>query len=167
MKKKHRACLPARQGFSLIEVVVYLALIAVVGVVIVESVFTVYKSYARLRVERRVMLNGDAAMETIIRSVREATSTDSAGSVFGTNPGILSAGGKIFSVNSSNGALQIDDGSGNADITTDASITNLVFYRQATTTSEIIKIEMTLSAGQGSFNKTRNFFGSAVLRGKY
>ncbi|OGF70747.1 hypothetical protein A3C73_03200 [Candidatus Giovannonibacteria bacterium RIFCSPHIGHO2_02_FULL_44_11] len=167
MMKKNRACLPARQGFSLIEVVVYLALIAVVGVVTVESVFAVYKSYARLRVERRIMLNGDTAMETIIRSVREATSTDAAGSVFGTNPGVLKIGGKTFSINSSDGALQVDDGLGNADITIDAAVTNLVFYRQATTTSEIIKIEMTLSAGQGSFNKTRNFFGSAVLRGKY
>lgn len=154
-------------GFSLLEVVVYLGLVAMIGLVTVESVFTVYKAFARTRVERRLNLNGDTAMETLIRNIREATSTDVAVSVFGTNPGILRAGGKTFSVNGADSALQIDDGSGNTDITTDVSLTNLVFYRQASTTSEIIKIEMTLSAGQGSFTETKNFFGSAVLRGKY
>lgn len=156
-----------KKGFSLLEAIVYLALIGIVGVVAVESVFTVYKAFARTRIERRITLNGDTSLETIIRSIRDATSTDVVTSVFGANPGVLRIGRKTFSRNSSNNALQVDEGAGNTDITTDASVTSLVFYREATTTSEIIKIEMTVSAGQGSLAKSRNFFGSAVLRGKY
>jgi type II secretory pathway pseudopilin PulG len=156
-----------KRGYSILEVVVYLALIVIIGLVAVESVFAVYKAFARTRIERKLSLNGDTAIETILRSIREATSTDIGTSVFGSSPGVLDLGEKSFSRNAGNNALQVDYGSGNSDITTDASITNLIFYRQATTSSEIIKIEITLSAGQGSFNKTKNFYGSAVLRGKY
>lgn len=156
-----------KKGFSLLEVVVYLALLGLVGVTVIESTLSVYKVYVRTRVERRLNLNGDIAIETMVRSIREATSTDLGVSVFGSNPGTLRVGGKTFSRNISNNTLQVDDGSGAVDITSDAGITSLIFYRDATTTSEIIKIEMAISAGQGSFIKTENFFGGVVLRGKY
>ncbi len=156
-----------KKGYSLLEVVVYLALFALVGVAAVEATFSVYKAYGRTRVERKLNLNGDIAMETLIRSIRDATSTDMSVSMFGASPGTLSVGGKTFSVNGASNDLQINDDSGTANITSDASVINFVLYRDATTTSEVIKVELTLSAGQGSFTKTKNFYGSAVLRGKY
>ena len=162
---KYKEGLPAgRQAFSLLEAVIYIAILSLIAVVVIESVFSLYRAYGRTRVERRLSLNGDAAIERIVRELREAASTDPAGSSFGVSPGVLSAGGKIFSLAGVGGPLQI----GSEEITSDVDVTSLYFYRQSTSTpSEIIKIEITLSAGEGSFLKTKNFYGSALLRKKY
>ncbi len=151
----------------MLEVVVYLALLGLIGVATISSMLSVYNAYGRTRVERKLNLNGDIAIETMVRGIREATSTDIGASTFGVSPGVLKMGEKTFSINGASDALQVDDGFGAQAITSDASVTSLIFYRDATTTSEIIKIELALSAGRGSFNKTKNFFGGAVLRGKY
>ena len=145
------------------EALVYMAILAVVSAVVVESVLFIYKAFGRTRIERRLNLNGDIAIETMIREIRASSNTDPGSSLFGANPGVLKVGAKTFSVSGAS-ALQ-EDG---ADITSDVSVNNLIFYRQATSTlSEIIKIELTLSAGEGQFLKTKNFYGSAVLRGAY
>ena len=158
-----------KRGYSLLEVVIYIAILAVVSVVVIESVLSVYKAFGRLRVDRRINLNGDTAIETMVREIRSATTTDLSVSVFGFSPGILKVGGRTFSLAGADGLLQAQDSSGPAqDITSDVDVTSLFFYRETNVApSEIIKIELTLSAGDGSFNKTKNFYGSAVLRGKY
>ena len=158
-----------KSGYSLLEAVIYIAILSVIAIVVVESVFVLYRAYGGSRVERRLNLNGDYAIERIIREVRQATSTDPAGSSFGASPGVLSVGGKTFSLAGPNGPLQAEEQGGVAEaITSDVDVTSLYFYRQSTSTpSEIIKVEITLSAGEGSFSKTKNFYGSTVLRRKY
>ena len=167
---KQKEGLPAgRQGYSLLEAVIYIAILSVVAVIVVESVFSLYRAYGRSRVDRRINLNGDYAIERIIREIREATSTDPASSSFGISPGILAAGGKTFSLAGANGPLQVAEQNGSVEaITSDVDVMSLYFYRQtsATAPSEIIKVEIILSAGEGSFTKTRSFYGRAVLRKK-
>lgn len=166
--KTKKSIAAGKRGYSLLEAVIYVAILSVVVVIVIESVFALYRAYGRSRVERRLNLNGDAAIERMVRELRSATSTDVGASTFGANPGVLSAGGKIFSLAAPAGPLQVSEQGGPQEaITSEVEVNSLYFYRQATSTSEIIKIELTLSAGDGSFIKTKNFYGSAVLRNRY
>ena len=140
------------RGYTLLETVVYVGILAVIAVLVLGSVLSIYQGFGKVRVERNLALNGDIAMETMLRSIRSATSTDTSVSVFGVHRGVLKIGGTKFSPQ---------------DLILGVDITNLIFYRAVSTNSEIIKIEMTLRAGNGIFQKSRNFYGSAVLRGIY
>lgn len=153
------------KGYTLLEIVIYVGILAVIAVMALGSILSVYKAFGKTKVERKLALNGDVAMERMLRDIRSATSTDIAASVFKTHPGILKIGGTQFSL--SGQVLQVAVSGQAADLTSDVDVSNLVFYRTVSANSEIIKIEMTLRAGTGIFQKSKNFYGSAVLRGIY
>lgn len=155
-------------GYSLLEVLVYLSILAVMTIFVVDSTLSIYRAFLNIRVERQLSINGDVVIETVVRSIRAATSTDVASSVFGTNPGVLRLGAKTFSL--SGETLQMLEGGGPAKkLTSGVRVRSLVFYRSlaTTTNSELIKIELGLEGGTGVFMKSKNFFASSVLRGTY
>lgn len=155
-----------RPGYAILETVVYVGILAVIAVLALGAILSVYQSFAKTQIERKLALSGDVAMETMLKELRSATTTSPA-SVFGANPGVLQLGPKRFSV--AGGALQVKDGAGSpVNLTaSDVTVSSLIFYKTASANSEMIKIEMALQAGSGKFLKTKNFYGSAVLRGNY
>ncbi|MBI2610232.1 hypothetical protein HYW53_03645 [Candidatus Giovannonibacteria bacterium] len=156
-------------GYSLFELVVYSGILAIIAVLAVGSLLSIYKVYLRTSVERSLSAEGDVALETMVREIRAANVTDTGVSVFGASPGILKVGDKKFSLSS--GTLQVQNGANPPDdLTADTRVTNLKFYRMISSgaiNSEIIKVEFTLEAGSGAYLRTKNFYGSAVLRGMY
>ena len=148
------------------ETVIYVGILAVIAVLALGSILSVYKAFGKTKIERKLALNGDIAVERMVRSVRSATSTDTSVSVFGIHPGILKIGETKFSLLGS--VLQVtENGEAPQDLTSDVNVSSLVFYRTVSANSEIIKIELALQAGTGIFQKSKNFYGSAVLRGAY
>lgn len=141
-----------KNGYTLLETVVYIAILAVIAVMALGSIFSIYRALGQTLVERKLILNGDVALETMIREIRAASSVDPS-SVLGTHPGTLKVGSKTFSPSNFT--------------TSDVSVTNLIFYATSTANSAIVKIELSLQAGSGVFQKTKNFYGSAVMRGAY
>ena len=139
-------------GYTLLETVVYIAILALIAVMALGSIFSIYRALSQTLVERKLTLNGDIALETMIREIRAASSVDPS-SVLGTNPGTLKIGSKTFSPSNFT--------------TSDVGVTNLIFYASSTANSAIVKIELSLQAGGGVFQKTKNFYGSAVMRGAY
>lgn len=151
----------------MIELLVYIALIGTMLIVGTASVLSVYRTFGVLRVERSISLNGDAAMGTMLRDVRAATSTSVSSSVLGTHPGELRMNAIKFSLVGSQLVRQ-DSSNPQQDVTgNDVRITNLVFYRAESAVSELVTINMTIEAGSGSFAKSVPFAGSVVLRGSY
>lgn len=74
-------------GYSLLELVVYVALFAVISVVLVRSLLTVMKTYARAQAYRQLQNNGELVMERIIREVRDAESIT--GGTYNSSPGAI------------------------------------------------------------------------------
>ncbi len=153
------------------EVVIYVSSLALIAVLVIGSILSVYKAFLKTKVERRVAADGDIAMETMVRSIRSSTSVDAAASTFGVSPGVLKLNSIKFYIAAN--TLEVQYGANTAqDLTSpDAKVTSLIFYRDfssgAGISSDIIKIEMTLQSGTGQFLKSKNFYGSAVLRGEY
>lgn len=155
-----------KRGYTLLETVVYVSILAVIVVLVLSAILNVYRAYTKTLIERNIATNGDIAMERLIRELRAATSATGA-SVFGSHPGILKLStNKTFSLSGS--VLQISDGIASENLTSgDVSITNLVFYQSTSPNSTLVKIELTVAAGSGIYLKNRKFYGSAVMRGAY
>jgi hypothetical protein len=155
------------QGYSLIETVVYVGLITTMLVVSITSVTSVYRTFGSLKTERKISLNGDFAMETMIRDIRLATSTVSAGSVFGQSSGALRIGTTTYSLVGTSIERQIDGNSSTAITGSGVRVTSLIFYHATSAISEIVSIQMHIEAGSGVYARSKKYFGSAVLRGAY
>lgn len=156
-----------KNGYTLLETVVYVSILAVIAVLALESIVTMYRAYGKTKVERKIATNGEVAIERMVREIRSATSTKT-NSVFKTHPGTLALStDETFTFN--NGILQVQEGAGSADNLTsdDVSISNLIFYASTSPNSTLIKIEMTVEAGAGILLKSRKFYGSAVMRRSY
>ena len=158
-----------KRGYTILELLIYTALLALLLAVSSASAISLYRFFGVTRIERQIALEGDTAMEIIIRDIRNATSTN-VSSVFGSHPGTLVVGDvRLFL---SGATLQRSVGAGAADdLTAQTRATNfLVYYATSTSFSnnaEIITVRVTLEAGRGFAERSRNFFGSAVVRGSY
>ena len=156
------------RGFSFIEAVIYVSLLAAMAVLVVGSILSIYRIFIKTKVERSLNINADVALESMIREIRLATSTTISGSAFGSHPGSLRLNAKKFSLSGT--ILELSDSEGAPQsLTGDARITNLVFYPVTATSTNVkmIKIEMTLESGSGKFLISKNYNGAAVLRGSY
>lgn len=169
-----------KQGFSLIETIVYISILGILFVVMFNTAIVVTNAFGKSRVIRAIDIQGGAILERILREVRLADSVDVGGSILGVNPGklklntVLSAANptatiREFELQTSTGDVMIKEGTGEAiPLTLGIITTRLVFYSiVASTTSEAVRIEMTFEAGLGRSYSSKDFYGTAVLRGSY
>jgi Tfp pilus assembly protein PilV len=76
-------------GFSLIEVLVYLAVTVIVTSAFVTAYLTLDTTILRNTTERDMAHAASVALERMVRDIRDASSIDSATSTLLTSPGIL------------------------------------------------------------------------------
>ncbi|MBI2023975.1 type II secretion system protein [Candidatus Giovannonibacteria bacterium] len=159
-----------KRGFTLVEAILYIAILGILGVSVVNLILTSSATVRQIRSERRIASVGEAAMENLVREIRQASDVLDASSVFSSNPGILSLRTVSFPGSSTvitrtfslgSGRLQKQDDLGSPEYITppEASISQLVFWHSATSTSDLISFQLTVDS--------KNFYGSAVLRSKY
>jgi type II secretory pathway pseudopilin PulG len=164
------------KGFSLPEMIIYVALLALMFLAIMNAVLGMGKGVAVLGAAR--MLNNSAlsSMERMVREIRQASSVDQGQSTFNANPGKLvlnttDSGGNSttveFSVSST--TLIVKQGGITLGPLTIGSTTvdSLIFRSIATSTSQAVRVEMTLTSQGISQSKTGTFYSTAVLRGSY
>ncbi len=165
-------------GVSLLEAVLYVALLGLVLVMIVNVLLILSRGRASLVASKNINNSAITTMERLTREIREAAEIKEAvgESVFNTNPGELwlespdttgiatttrfyLSGGKLFiSKNGSTlGALTVNG----------TTVAGLVFRKIDTSTSTAIKVELQLRSGSGAASHTENFYTTTVLRGSY
>lgn len=162
------------RGFSLIEMLVYLAVIAVMLAVIVTTLTSFSGAYHSFVLDRRIHAAAGAALERMVREVRGGTSIDVATSTLGAHPGTLTINTvndtgdpvtRTFAVNA--GVLELsEDGVLRGPLTSsNVAITNLVFRHLDNGVSEGVRIELTVQASRKSTVREANFYAFTVLRG--
>jgi len=165
-----------KNGYSVVEILVYLAIFAALSILVINSFIVVLGSFSATRTNRDLLESGSTAMERISREIRQAESIDVVNSVFNSSPGAL----QLNSTNSDgtptiiefrivNGALNLyqDDVLMGSLLGQNISATSLVFRRITTTNGEAVKIELTLQDTVGKLNKLENFYNTIILRGAY
>lgn len=170
-----QAFAPRRSGFTLVEIIVYIAILGVLSVVAVNTLLLIHRSLADIRVKR--MLNETAAvvMERTVRVIRDAKAVNVGASTFDASPGVLSLTGSetpalTYTFFRTSGTLNLVIGSASPEALTPpgVTVTSLIFrHITASTTSHAIRVEVTLAASSGRATTTQNFYDTAVLRNSY
>jgi len=82
------------RGLSLIEIVVYIAILSLLSVVVVGILLSLSGVYAELVITKRMNTSAAAALDRMAREVRSAMSVDTASSTLGASPGLLVLSGE-------------------------------------------------------------------------
>lgn len=163
-----------RSGFTLVEMIIYIAFFATLSVLALDSTLLVMKSFYNIRLSQNINQSATVGLERMSREIRNAYEIDTINSTFGTTPGRLTLKTKDstgvnttieFYVSGSQLAIKeggVDKGS---LMTKNAVLTNLVFRQIANPNSRAVKIEMTIRDTRGVLQKDVNFYDTIVLRG--
>lgn len=163
-----------KSGFTLVEMIIYIAFFAVLSVLAIEALMVVMKSFYTLRLTQNINQSATTALERMSREIRNAYDIDTAGSTFNTNPGHLTLRTKdAFGANTTMefyvSGNQIGIKEGGVDkgflVAKSTTVTNLVFRQITTTNSKAVKIEMSLHDMHGVLTRDAVFYDTILLRG--
>lgn len=164
-------------GFTLIELVVYAALVTVVGGIVLGLMVPMYRAGAEARISRMINTSGATMLERLLRETKDAESIKLASSTFATSPGVFvinssnasTTGGTMkFSLSGGRGLLTFGDGSTQFLTSSQTHIAELSFWRLVATSSEGVRVKLVITdTAAASSTRTRTFYSSAVLRGSY
>ncbi len=172
----HPPCPMPHRGFSLVEMLFYVAILAFALVAVMQTLIVVTRSYGVLRSTQRVEQEASVSMERMVRELRDASGIDDAGSVFGTHPGKLLLNSTTASRTARTVEFSIDSGKlslkENGVVTgllssTRTNISSLIFRKITTARSKGVKIEMTMQSGTSTAARAENFYATGVLRDSY
>ena len=153
------------------ETIVYIAILAFLFFMVVETLTTIARTYRATAVTRSLSSSGMNALDRISRDIRNAASVDQVQSVLNINPGklVLINGATTTEFYVEGGLISIrENGVSKGSVTLDSSTTtNLIFRLVTTPKSSAVKIEMSLQSGDGTSLKAANFYNTVVLRGSY
>ena len=174
----------SQSGYSLVEIIIYVAIFAMLAVVVINSVIVVMASFTETRTNRDLQESGYTSLERISREIRQAKSIDVADSTLGgTNPsfGILvlnttdgSGNARVVKFAVVSGALDIYEGTTFANLALTGNLlnqnintTSLIFRQITTTVGGAVKVEMTLQDQRGKARESQNFYDTIILRNEY
>lgn len=165
-----------QNGYSLVEIIVYLAIFSAISVLVINSFIVVASSFSATRTNRDLLESGSKSIERMAREIRQATSVDVTNSVLATSPGVLqlnsvdsSGTAVLIKFNVLNGALNMYEGGNLVGNILGQNITasSLIFRRISSANGEAVKIELTLTDSISKDSQTANFYDTIILRGKY
>ncbi len=162
------------RGFSLIEILIYLAITVMVSLAGVTTFLSLDTVLLRNQTERVLTRAATVSLDRLLHDIREADAVNTGLSTLDVSNGVLaltntpttttfaiSGGNLVVSVNGVElGPLTGDD----------VVVQDVVFSRYVSggaTSTELVRVALTLSASSKAASSTKTFYTSAVLRGSY
>jgi Tfp pilus assembly protein PilW len=160
-----------KHGFSVVEILIYLSVTVLVAGALVTTFLSLTTTLLRNKTEQELAHSASVSLERMVRDIREAHSVDTGMSVLGTSPGVLelesASGTTRFYVTGDDLVVSVD-GAVVGPLTSDVvTVQNVVFNLYTGSTTNMVRIALTLSAVSRAASSTRTFYTSAVLRGSY
>lgn len=165
-----------KKGFSLLEVLIYSAMAAVLMIAMSSSLISLNKAFQNIRADFSINQNLSEIVGVLSTEVRRATSVDSVNSQFGVG------GGKLFlnSIDSSginsksnfvlqNGVLYYQKGSSSSVALNSDKIFLKKFdvYSLSSSHSYAVKIDFSFDYLKNGATTTQNISNMYILRGSY
>lgn len=154
---------PQRNGFTLIEMLVYIGLLSIVGTVLILFGAFIIRQSGHTQLTAVVVGNARGAMDDMTREIRRASGVYSPTSVFDTYPGQLSLATTELLPDDENETyvdFYIDDErlyrkreGGNAQLLTSeqVKVTNLVFtHLNESNNGSAVRVELTVEPAQAA-----------------
>lgn len=168
-------------GFSLIEVIVYVGLFSLISTTTIAMLFQTVTAFTNLRISRDINDSAVKIMERMTRDIRSANSIDQSNSIFDTNPGKLtietmSASGTPMTIQyvMVGNALHLYEGASvpslvdrGSLLSSQTSISGVLFSYIGSGTTEAIKIDLHITASRAKNSATEHFYDTIILRGSY
>ncbi len=161
-----------KKAFSLVEIVIYIAIFTALSIVVINSFIVVLSSFSMIRSNHDLLNSGSIAMEKMTREIRQADSIDilnSTNEVLQLNSTDSSSNPVVVKFAKTGNALNLyRNGTlvGNL-LTSKVILTSISFDHTSNAKSEGEKIKMVLKYIAGKIDKTENFYDTAILREKY
>lgn len=159
-----------KKGVSIVETVIYIAIFTVMSITVINSFLVIISSLSIIRMNHELLDSGSISMERISREIRNAKNIDLVNTPSGgTVLQIKNLDDIYIKFSKDSNALNLYEGGtlvGNL-LTENIKINSISFIPISTTSSEGVKIQMTLEYNRGKVNKIENFYDTVVLRGGY
>ena len=165
------------EGSSLLETLIYAAILGMVAVFTTGAILAMMKSYTGVKMSRDLNFSASVAMERMANEIRLASNIDDTGSIFAVSPGKLklnttdsleSPATIEFFLSGTGVFVKEDIGASEALTSSTTEITSLVFNKiTSSTISKAIKISLTAKVKRGRMEKTEKFYNTVILRGSY
>ncbi|MES2059454.1 MAG: hypothetical protein V4438_00300 [Patescibacteria group bacterium] len=163
-----------KKGLSLIEVVLYSAILIIAMSLLIYTFERISVSYGRVKSSKAIEESATYAIDRMAREINSGTSIDVAASTLGSTPGRLF----LYTIDENNASSTsefylsgqtlhikvagVDQGPLNVS---GARVTSLIFRSIDTTQTKGIKIEMVIESATGTSYLSKNFYDTMVLRG--
>lgn len=161
----------ACNGFSLVEMLVYISVLLVVSVVVVNVIISFSDVLDEQRIKGKIAHTGNGALERMVREIRNADTVDLVNSTFDTGNGVLAlanVGNTVtFTATSSGIDLLVGGGVTTPLVNDEVTVDSLMFHYYTTGNTELVRVILTVSATSSDATFTETFYGGAVLRGSY
>lgn len=159
-------------GFSLVEAIIVIALVAVILSIISSTLVVVVKSFGVINRTRTLVSGASSALERLAREARQAKNIN-AGSVLGVNPSTVifdtTVGGSNTTVTFSlvSGTLMLQQAGVTASLTPKYLNVNNFTVRQINTpVSKAVKIDLSANDTRGEWLGIL-LYDTIILRGSY
>jgi hypothetical protein len=159
-------------GYSIVEILVYLAIFTVISILVINLFITIIASFNTSSINRKLLESGSISMERISREIRQAKNIDIANSSSDSlqlnstdNLGVNT----IIKFSSLNGDLNLHKDNiliGNL-LNENVILNSLIFKQIVTDKGGVVKVEISLTCTEGRITKTENFYNTIILRGSY
>lgn len=163
-----------KKGFSLIEIVIYIAIFSMVSLLVIKSLSLSMKSFAATRTNIILEEAGLNSIERISREIRASNSIDLVNSdlsngILKLNSLDASGAPMDVQISNDNGKLDLYEGGvllGNL-LGANVTLENLSFSPISTTHSQGLKVNISIKSNYGASDKQANFYDTLILRGSY
>jgi type II secretory pathway pseudopilin PulG len=161
------------KGFSLVELIVYCAILVLVLFLLASSIISINDSFREIKVSKNLRVSAYLFLESFAREVRGAEDINDAGSDFATSTGKISlisnAGASTTEMYFSSGKVKLKkDGIVLGDlIASDTTVESLYFDKITTSNSKAIKVKLRVRSSLGVASSTETFYLTSVLRNSY
>ena len=156
-------------GDSLVEVIFYVALFAILSVVLLDILITMTGLSMATMVDRDIM-QGSTIMENISRGLKQANNFSFASNILTVNTKDDSGNPKTITYTFSNNNIQTTDSVlgdlGNLNIP-NISVDSFNVSMINTLQGKAAKINLTIESNRDSENNTEDFEDTVILRGSY
>lgn len=162
------------RGFTLIEILFYAAIFAVVSVLVIDIILLMARTTKQIKAGRDLNSAAVSAMERMTREIKLADDLGILESSFGTSSGKLVLNSIDFETQASatiafyldgNSLVMQENSSASVPLTSPKVKINSLVFRQAENSakSKAVKIELEITTG----SRTEKFYDSAILRRSY
>lgn len=160
-----------QRGFSLVEMLVYIALLVVVTTAALALLLNFTDAFTRYRAEKILVRQLHEATERMVYDIQNAAAVNTVGSTFDVSPGtlMLDRVGSSVTYTLSSGAITVAEDANPAVVQTSDAVTvsDLTFSHLTNARTEMVRVSVTGSVTVGDYTATETFETSAVIRGSY